>query len=158
MLSISDNKGYLSNGHNSLNNLVYYESFLIFSDKWALIKFSLTIKPLYMIPTIIYLLLRRYRRTNPGKAKRLMMILRKASRLLFLFILLLLISLFAFAQHTRLEYSIKRKGSGIGTMSFSQFYSGSKTMFKVEKDPGRSSVSKWDYDLVNYLLKKAMSM
>jgi len=87
-----------------------------------------------MIPTIIYLLLRRYRRTNPEKAKRLMMILRKANRLLFLFILLLLASLFAFPQHTRLEYSIKRKGSEIGTMSFSQYYSGSKTMFKVESE------------------------
>ena len=85
-----------------------------------------------MIPTIIYLLLRRYRRTNPEKAKKLMRIFRKASRLIFLFILLLLISLFAFPQDTNLEYSIKRKGSEIGTMSFSQQLSGNKTVFRIE--------------------------
>jgi hypothetical protein len=87
-----------------------------------------------MIPTIIYLLLRRYRRTNPEKAKRLMTILQKASRLLFLFILLLLISLFAFPQHTKLEYSIKRKDSEIGTMTFSQHLSGNKTVLKIESE------------------------
>ena len=63
-----------------------------------------------------------------------MTILRKASRLIFLFLLLLLMSLFAFPQFTKLEYSIKRKGSEIGTMSFSQYYSGNKTMFKMESE------------------------
>ena len=87
-----------------------------------------------MIPTIIYLLLRRLRRTNPEKAKKLMTILRKASRLLFLSILLLLISLFAFPQQTKLEYSIKRKGSEIGTMIFTQHLSGNKTVLKIESE------------------------
>ena len=87
-----------------------------------------------MIPTIIYLLLRRLRRTNPEKAKKLMTILRKASRLLFLFILLLLISLFAFPQHSKFEYSIKRKGSEIGTMVFAQHLLGNKTVLKIESE------------------------
>jgi hypothetical protein len=85
-----------------------------------------------MIPTIIYLLLRRYRLSNPEKAKKLTRMLRKASRLIFLFIVLLLISLFALPQPASLEYSIKRKGSEIGTMSFSSQLSGNKTVLKIE--------------------------
>lgn len=87
-----------------------------------------------MIPTIIYLLLRRYRLTHPEKAKKLMTTLRKASRLIFLFIVLILISFFAYPQHTNLEYSIKRKGREIGTMSFTQQLSGNKTVLKIESE------------------------
>lgn len=85
-----------------------------------------------MIPTIIYLLLRRYRRSNPEKAERLATIMRNISRIVLLFILLLLLSHFSWSQNTRLEYSIKRRGSEIGTMSFSQQLSGDKTAFKIE--------------------------
>lgn len=85
-----------------------------------------------MIPTIIYLLLRRYRRSNPEKAERLARLIRNASRIVLLFILLFLLSQFSWSQNTRLEYSIKRKGSEIGTMSFSQQLSGNKTAFKIE--------------------------
>lgn len=85
-----------------------------------------------MIPTIIYLLLRRYRRRNPEKAEKITSIVRNASRIILLFIVLLLISHFALPQSTHLEYSIKRKGSEIGTMLFSQHVSGNKTSFKIE--------------------------
>ncbi len=105
---------------------------LTISDKRVLIKCSLTIKPPYMIPTFIYLLLRRYGRTHPEKAKRLTTIFKKASRLMLLFILLLLMSLFALPQQTRLEYNIKRNGSTIGTLCFSQRLSGNKTLLKLE--------------------------
>ena len=58
----------------------------------------------------------------------------KAGKFMLLLILLILIGHFALPQHTKLEYSIKRKGSEIGTMSFSQYFSGDKTMFKVESE------------------------
>jgi hypothetical protein len=61
-----------------------------------------------MIPAIIYLLLRRYKRTNPAKAERLTLVMRKASRMLLLFILLTLIWYCAMPQDMQLQYSIKR--------------------------------------------------
>lgn len=85
-----------------------------------------------MIPTIIYLLLRRYRRRNPEKAEKITSIVRRTSRIILLFVVLLLISHFALTQSTNLEYSIKRKGSEIGTMLFSQHITGNKTFFKIE--------------------------
>jgi hypothetical protein len=87
-----------------------------------------------MIPTIIYLLLRRYRRSNPEKAERVAIMLQKTTRLLLFLILLLLISHFALPQSTKLEYSITRKGNNIGTMSFSRHLSGNKTIFKIESN------------------------
>ncbi len=85
-----------------------------------------------MIPTIIYFLLRRYRHQNPEKAKKITSIIRNASRIILLFIVMLLISHFALPQRINLEYSIKRKGSEIGTLLFSQHVSGNKTSFKIE--------------------------
>ena len=87
-----------------------------------------------MIPTIIYLVLRRYWRSNPEKAERLDMILRKTSRIVLFFIVLLLISHFALPQSIKFEYSIKRKGTEIGTMLLSQQLSGNKTLYKIESN------------------------
>ena len=44
-----------------------------------------------MIPTIIYLLLRRYKRNNPVKAERLAIVFRKINRMLVILIVLFLI-------------------------------------------------------------------
>ena len=85
-----------------------------------------------MIPTIIYFLLRRYKRTNPAKAEKLTFVMRKASRMLLLFVLLILICYFALPQDTQLQYSIKRKGSEIGNISFSQQYSGNRRVLKMD--------------------------
>jgi hypothetical protein len=85
-----------------------------------------------MIPTIIYFLLRRYKRSNPAKAERLTLAIQKASRMLLLFILLILIGYFALPQDTQLQYTIKRKGSEIGIISFSQQNSGTKKVLKIE--------------------------
>lgn len=85
-----------------------------------------------MIPTIIYFLLRRYRRINPAKAERLTLVMKKVSRILVLFILLLLIGYFALPQDTQLQYTIKRKGSEVGIISFSQQHSGNKRVLKID--------------------------
>ena len=85
-----------------------------------------------MIPTFIYFLLRRYKRTNPVKAERLIILFRKASRMCLLFILLILICYYALPQDKQLQYSIKRKGNEIGVISFSQQHSGNRTMLKTE--------------------------
>jgi hypothetical protein len=85
-----------------------------------------------MIPAIIYFLLRRYKRTNPAKAERLTLLMRKATRMLLLFILLTLICYYALPQDTQLQYSIKRKGGEVGIISFSQQNSGNKRVLKIE--------------------------
>ncbi len=85
-----------------------------------------------MIPTIIYLLLRKYKRNNPAKAERLDIVLRKMSRMLVLVIVLILICYFALPQTTQLQYNVKRKGSQIGHINFSERYDGNKRVLKIE--------------------------
>ena len=87
-----------------------------------------------MIPAIIYLLLRRYRRTNPAKAEKLSIMLRKASKFVLLFVVLILTCYFAFSQLTQLQYSIKRKGTQIGFISFSQQFFGNRRVFRMESE------------------------
>jgi hypothetical protein len=85
-----------------------------------------------MIPTIIYLLIRHYKKVNPANAERLAIIFRKASRIALLFILFILIGCFAWSQSSQSEYIIKRKGQKIGIISFSQHHSGYKKVFRME--------------------------
>lgn len=87
-----------------------------------------------MIPTLIYLLLRRYGKTNPAKAAQLVAMTRKISKMLLLFILLTLAGYFAFSQTSQLRYSIKRKGVGVGHISFSQQKAGNKKVLRAESE------------------------
>ena len=85
-----------------------------------------------MIPTIIYFLLRRYKRTNPAKAEKLTVLFQKASRMFLFFVLLLLVCYYALPQDTQRQYSVRRKGSEIGVISFTQQQSGKRTVLKTE--------------------------
>jgi hypothetical protein len=85
-----------------------------------------------MIPAIIYLILRRYRKTNPAKAAQLFLLFRTARKYILLFVFLLLACVIAFSQANQLRYSIKRKGSQVGTISFFQQFIGSKRIFRTE--------------------------
>lgn len=87
-----------------------------------------------MIPTIIYLLMRRYRKTNPAKAEELAILMRKTSKFILVFVLLILTCYLAFSQASQLQYSIKRKGTQIGLISFSQQSVGNKRVFKIDSE------------------------
>ncbi len=87
-----------------------------------------------MIPTIIYLVLRRYRKTNPAKAAQLDLLFRTARKFILLFVLLLLFGVIAFSQSNQLRYSINRKGSQVGTISFFQQFAGNKKIFRTESE------------------------
>ena len=87
-----------------------------------------------MIPAIIYLVLRRYRKTNPAKAAQLLLLFRTARKYILLFVFLLLACVIAFSQANQLRYSIKRKGSQVGTISFFQQFIGSKRIFRTESE------------------------
>jgi hypothetical protein len=87
-----------------------------------------------MIPTIIFFLLRRYNKRNPEAAAKLRTHIRRTSKCIAILVLLFAISQVAFSQDTKLNYVIKRKGSQVGTMSFTQQSTGNKIFFKVDSE------------------------
>jgi hypothetical protein len=85
-----------------------------------------------MIPALIFLLLRRYRRTHSEKAERLSATLGKTSKIVLLCLHLMLVYYIALPQNTHIVYSIKRKGNEVGTMSVLQQSSNNKTWLRLE--------------------------
>jgi len=87
-----------------------------------------------MIPTIIFLLLTRYRRHQTEKAERLIMLVTKVSRRMLLLILSIAITGLAFSQEKKLEYQIKRNGDVVGNINFNQSSVGNRTTLKLESE------------------------
>jgi hypothetical protein len=87
-----------------------------------------------MIPTIIFFLLRRYKRHHPAKAERIQLIVTRAGKAFGLVILCMVISLFSSSQEKRSVYIIYRNGSAIGSINFSQSTSGNRTSLKLESE------------------------
>ena len=87
-----------------------------------------------MIPTIIYLLLKRYNRINPSGAARLEIILAKIKKRIFAFALCFFVTAFAFSQEKKLEYNIKRNGDVVGNILFIQNSNGNRTTLKMESE------------------------
>jgi hypothetical protein len=87
-----------------------------------------------MIPTILFLLLRKYKRTNPEAAARLAITLKKASRTIFIFVMLVTLTQLVQAQDKKLDYIIKRKNSEVGQLSFSQQSKGNNMILKLHSE------------------------
>ena len=87
-----------------------------------------------MIPTILFFLLKYYRRHQPAKAARIQFIANKAGRTIGLVILCNLISLFSSSQEKNSAYTIYRNGSSIGSINFSQSITGNRTTLKLESE------------------------
>jgi len=87
-----------------------------------------------MIPTIIFFLLRRYKRHHPAKAERIELFIVKASKSILLIILSNAIAAFALSQEKKLNYDIKRNGNIVGNIRFSQNSSGSRSILKMETE------------------------
>ena len=87
-----------------------------------------------MIPTIIFLLLKRYSRINPLGAARLEIILAKAGKRIFAMAFCLFFTAFIFSQEKRLEYNIKRNGDVVGNILFTQSSYGNRTTLKLESE------------------------
>jgi len=73
-----------------------------------------------MITTIIYLLMRRYKRQHPEKGEMLQSFINKCSKCLFLFLICLGLSTGIFSQAKTLVYTIKRNGSEVSNIQFIQ--------------------------------------
>ena len=87
-----------------------------------------------MIPTIIYLLMRRYKRQHPEKAEVLQSFINKCSKCLFLILICLGLSTGIFSQAKTLVYTFKRNGSEIGNIQFTQNTIGNRTTIKMESE------------------------
>lgn len=87
-----------------------------------------------MIPTILFFLLRRYKRHHPAKAERIQSIVNRAGRTVGLVILCMVISLFSSSQEKKSVFTIYRNGSAIGSVNFSQSTCGNRTTLKLESE------------------------
>lgn len=87
-----------------------------------------------MIPTIIFFLLRGYRKHHPAKAERILSFIIKASRATGLSILGVIISVITLSQERQLEYHIKRNGTVVGNIRFTQNSTGNRTILKMESE------------------------
>ncbi|HEX7845297.1 MAG TPA: DUF6134 family protein [Chitinophagaceae bacterium] len=87
-----------------------------------------------MIPALIYFLLKKYRIKHPEKAQKLMTLVKNGSRVVILLIIFLAATQFSIAQERKLEYAIKRKGSEVGSLFFTQAFSGNKLVLKMESE------------------------
>ncbi len=87
-----------------------------------------------MIPTILYLLLKKYRRTHPDSAQKLEDQLKKICRPLALTFLFIAVAQFVLAQEKKLEYVIKRKGNEVGTLTFTHQQAGHRVVMKMESE------------------------
>ncbi len=85
-----------------------------------------------MIPTLIYLLLRKYRKTHPDAAIKLQKTIGRIGRIIVLLIVFIAAAHLVVAQERKLDYVIKRKGNEVGTLSFTQYAAGNKTRLKME--------------------------
>ena len=87
-----------------------------------------------MIPTILFFLLKHYKRHQPVKAARIQLLVNKAGRITGLVILCLVISLFSSSQDKKLTYNVIRNGSTVGTVNYSQATSGNRTTLKMDSE------------------------
>ncbi|HLF45589.1 MAG TPA: DUF6134 family protein [Chitinophagaceae bacterium] len=87
-----------------------------------------------MTPTILYFLLRYYRRHCPEKAEKIQQLFYKISRVIMLIIFCTLLPGLGFSQEKKLEYNIKRKGDVVGNIRFIQTSAGNRTTMKLESE------------------------
>lgn len=87
-----------------------------------------------MIPAILFFFLKRYKRHNPSEAERIQLFINKAGKTVALVVLSIAISVFATSQEKKLDYLIKRNGSVVGNVHFTQNSSGNRTILKMESE------------------------
>jgi hypothetical protein len=85
-----------------------------------------------MIPSLIFLLLRRYHRRHPEAARRLRGHLRFAARLALVLLLTAGIACYAFAQERVLQYAVKRNGNPVGTLALTESKGGNRIVYKLQ--------------------------
>ena len=87
-----------------------------------------------MIPTILFFLLKRYSRYQPAKAERIQLLVTKTGRTVFMILLCTAISAIASSQEKKLEYQIKRNGTVVGDVHYTQNSYGNRTKLMIESE------------------------
>ena len=79
-------------------------------------------------------MMRRYKRQHPEKAEVLQSFINKCSKCLFLIFICLGLAIGTFSQAKTLVYTIKRNGSEVGNVQFTQNTIGNRTTLKMESE------------------------
>src|SRR5688572_20851974 len=87
-----------------------------------------------MLPTIIFVLIRHFRRLHPLTAARFEKGFLRQGKKIFFLVLFITIAVIALGQVTELRYNIKRNGTVIGTLRFAQHSTGNTTVMKMESE------------------------
>jgi len=87
-----------------------------------------------MIPTIIMLLLRRYRKSNPQGYLLIQARLFSIARVVFFFFLAMTLAITAKSQEMKLNYIVKKGDSEVGQMNVREIVSGSKISLRLDLD------------------------
>lgn len=85
-----------------------------------------------MIPSLIFLLLRRYGQRHPEKAARLRAAAGFAARIGLLLLLTGFLALSTSSQERLLQYTIKRSGSAIGVLTVREIRTGNHLSLKMQ--------------------------
>jgi hypothetical protein len=89
-------------------------------------------KPIFMLTSILFILLRNHFKKHPFKNSRFYSKLISLNKKPIEILLLLLISVSALAQEQNLRYSINRGGKKVGDLSVTQLKAGTKTTYTLE--------------------------
>lgn len=87
-----------------------------------------------MIPSLIFLLLRRYFKQHPNAVRRLRRHLHFVARLILVLLLTAGLACYAFAQERILRYEVTRNGSSIGTLTLKEIRMDNQVLYKLQSD------------------------
>jgi hypothetical protein len=87
-----------------------------------------------MIPSLIFLLLRRYQKKHPQGAKLLFSRLRFALRVALLLLLTLGLSILAASQDRVLHYAVVRSGNLIGNLTVKESIAGKRAVYQLKSE------------------------
>jgi hypothetical protein len=85
-----------------------------------------------MLPSLLFLLLRRYQRKHPEKARLFCTRLHVAARVVLLVLLTAGIAVYAFSQERVLHYVVKRNGNSIGNLVLKETKADNRTTYKLQ--------------------------
>ena len=86
----------------------------------------------FMLPSLIFLLLRRYQQKHPENAKLLFSRLRFAARITVLLLLTVCMALYAHAQVLVLQYQVSRGGALVGTLVVQESKQNGQVKYKLQ--------------------------
>jgi len=87
-----------------------------------------------MIPTFIFLMVKRYQKNHPEQFRQLISKIRVTLKLLFFLLIALAFARIAQGQEKKLSYTVKRNGSNVGTLNIREHKNGTRTIYKMDSE------------------------